>query len=103
MVGRPMEATAMQLLKDHGIDAAGHVARQLEPRMLREADLVLVMERRHVAAVHRIAPEAGGKVFLLDKWLEGGDIKDPYRKPREAFEHAYAQIERGVASWLRYL
>lgn len=103
LVGRPMDADAMRLLADHGIDASGHVARQLEPRMLHEADLVLVMERRHVAATRRLAPEAGGKVFLLDKWLGGSDIADPYRKPREAFEHTYALIERGVASWLRYL
>ncbi len=103
LAGKPMDPTALRLLQERGIDASGHVARQVETQLLRDADLVLVMERRHAAAVHRFAPEAGGKVFLLDKWVGGSGIRDPYRKAPEAFEHAYSLIERGVASWLRYL
>ncbi|GAB2579428.1 hypothetical protein GCM10027066_22210 [Dyella jejuensis] len=93
----------MEIMKEHGIDAAGHRARQLEPKMLREADLVLAMERDHLAATARLAPEVSGKLFLLDKWHDASDVPDPYRRPRQAFEHAYALIERGVGSWLRYL
>jgi protein-tyrosine phosphatase len=103
LVGRPMDDNAMQILKERGIDAAEHRARQLDPSMLREADLVLAMERNHVAAVSRLAPEASGKLFLLDKWHEASDVPDPFRQSREAFEHVHAMIERGVDSWLRYL
>ncbi|WP_460501189.1 low molecular weight protein-tyrosine-phosphatase [Dyella jejuensis] len=103
LVGRPMDVHAMEIMKEHGIDAAGHRARQLEPKMLREADLVLAMERDHLAATARLAPEVSGKLFLLDKWHDASDVPDPYRRPRQAFEHAYALIERGVGSWLRYL
>jgi protein-tyrosine phosphatase len=56
-----------------------------------------------VDAIRRMAPEASGKVFLLDKWLHGRDIPDPYRQRQAAYEQAYALIEQGVASWLRYL
>lgn len=103
LVGRPMDDNAMQILKERGIDAAEHRARQLDPTMLREADLVLAMERNHVAAVSRLAPEASGKLFLLDKWHEASDVPDPFRQSREAFEHVHTMIERGVDSWLRYL
>ena len=103
MEGYPVDVTAMQLLAEHGIDTAAHRARKLMPVMLREADLVLGMERSHVHAMIRLAPEASGKIFLLDKWLLGRDIPDPYRQQRPAFEHVYGMIEQGVDSWSRHL
>lgn len=103
LVGRPMDRNAIALLQEDGIDATEHRARQLEPSMLREADLVLAMERRQLGSVARLAPEASGKVFLFDKWHAGGDVPDPYRRPRSVFEQVHASIERGVSSWLRYL
>lgn len=103
LVGRPMEDNAMQILKEHGIDAAGHRARQLDAAMLREADLVLAMERGHLSVVSRSAPEVSGKLFLIDKWIEADDVPDPYRHSRIVFEHVHTMIERGVESWLRYL
>lgn len=71
--------------------------------MLREAELVLAMERRHLAAAARMAPEASGKLFLLDKWLDAVDIPDPYHQSQQVFDHVHALIERGVGSWIRYL
>jgi len=103
LVGRPMDDNAMQILKEHGIDAAEHRARQLDQGMLRNADLILAMERNHLTAVSRVAPEASGKLFLLDKWQTASDVPDPYRQPRHVFEHVHAMIESGVDSWLRYL
>lgn len=98
-----MDATALEVLREHGVDGEGHVARQVDERLLRDADLVLAMERSHVDAIRRMAPEASGKVFLLDKWLGGRDIPDPYRQRRPAYEQAYGMIEQGVQSWMRYL
>ncbi len=71
--------------------------------MLREAELVLGMERRHLAAAARLAPEASGKLFLLSKWSDFDSVPDPYRQPRQVFEGVHDLIERGVDSWLRYL
>lgn len=98
-----MDGNAVRVLQAHGIDPAAHRARQLEPGMLREADLVLAMEREHLAAASRLAPEASGKLFLLDKWHDASDIPDPYRRSPQVFEHVHAMIERGVESWLNYL
>lgn len=103
MEGYPTDATALQLLAENGIDGAAHRARQLVPSMLHQADLVIGMEKSHVDAMIKLAPEARGKIFILDKWLDGRDIPDPYRQQRPAFEHVYSLIERGVESWLRYL
>jgi protein-tyrosine phosphatase len=104
LVGHPVERHAMAILKERGgIDASEHRARQVDAVMLREADLVLGMERRHLAATARLAPEASGKLFLLGKWSDFESVPDPYRQPRRVFENVYGLIERGVDSWLRYL
>ena len=103
LVGKPMDATALQLLGEHGVDGSDHEARQLTAAMLRDADLVLAMERDHVAGMMRMAPEASGKVMLLDRWGQGRDVADPYRQSREAFEHVYDMIEGSVRTWLPYL
>lgn len=103
MRGYPIEDTAAQVLREHGVDGAGHRARQLTPAMLRDADLVLAMEKSHVAAIGRMAPETSGKVFLLGKWQDDTPVPDPYGQQREAFDHVYQLIERGVAAWLPHL
>jgi|SRR6187402_294275 len=103
LVGKPADPMAMALLSEHGVDARPHAARQLTSAMLRDADLVLGMEKGHVAAMVRMAPEASGKIFLLDKWSGGRDVPDPYRQQREAFEHVYGRILEGITAWQRYL
>ena len=101
---RPMDPTALKLLEEHGIaEGSDHRGRQLTSDLLHVADVVLVMEKSHAKAIFRMAPEVSGKTFLLDKWGDGRDIPDPYRQHREAFEHVYGMIDRGVSSWLRYL
>ncbi|HEY4089982.1 MAG TPA: low molecular weight protein-tyrosine-phosphatase [Luteibacter sp.] len=103
LTGHPIDASALELLREHGIDGSAHRARQLDRSLLRSADLVLAMERDHVGSITRMAPEASGKVFLLDRWLVGQDIPDPFRQSRPAFEHVYTLIDNSVNSWMKYL
>jgi protein-tyrosine phosphatase len=103
LVGSPMDATALQLLAESGIDGSMHRAHQLTLSSLREADLVLAMEKSHVAAMIQLAPEVHGKIYLLNKWLHESDIPDPYRQQRSAFEHVHEIITQGVSSWEPYL
>lgn len=103
MVGRGMDRTALAVLAGRGIDGSAHVARQLSASMLRAADLVLAMEKPHLAAIGRIAPEASGKSFLLGKWQGGQAVPDPYRRPREVFEHVYELVDASVARWIERL
>jgi len=103
LVGHGVDRTALELLRDHDIDGSAHRARQLDRSLLRSADLVLAMERDHVVSITRMAPEASGKVFLLDRWGTGQDIPDPFRQSRPAFEHVYTLIDNSVNSWLKYL
>ena len=99
LVGHAASEHSVELMMDAGIDISAHRARQIHPDMVREADLVLVMEARHKRAIDDADPTARGKVHRLGEWQDR-DIDDPYRQPRKAYEEALRDIETGVASWV---
>ena len=101
--GKPIDPLAGALLAEHGIDASAHRARQLDGDAILAADLILVMQRAHLASLARYSPHAVGRAFLLGKWQGDREIPDPYRKDRDAFERAYRLIEAGVAAWQQHL
>ncbi|HET7268096.1 MAG TPA: low molecular weight protein-tyrosine-phosphatase [Oleiagrimonas sp.] len=103
LTGRPMDDIAREVLEAHGLDGSAHIARQLDADMLRDADLVLAMERAHVEAITRQAPQARGRTFLLGKWQSNRSVPDPYRQQRPAFEHVHELIAVAVDSWIPYL
>ena len=49
----------------HGISLEGHRARKLTPQIMRESDLILVMEPAHLRFISDLAPEIRGKSLLL--------------------------------------
>lgn len=103
LVGKGADATATRVAEDHQLSLAGHSARQLTGRMCREYDLILVMEKRHIAALCEIAPEMRGKVMLFGHWDGEREIPDPYRKSREAFEAVYTLLDRSARQWAQAL
>ncbi|WP_312213189.1 low molecular weight protein-tyrosine-phosphatase Wzb [Pseudescherichia sp.] len=103
LVGKGADATATSVAEDHQLSLAGHSARQITGRMCREYDLILVMEKRHIAALCEIAPEMRGKVMLFGHWDGEREIPDPYRKSREAFEAVYTLLDRSARQWAQAL
>lgn len=102
-VGEGVEASARQVLEEHGHSADSFKARQLTADIVNDSDLILVMEKQHVNQVLKIASHARGKVFLLGKWQSEREIQDPYRQGKAAFIHAHALIEDAVSSWAKRL
>ncbi|MEH6388818.1 MAG: low molecular weight protein-tyrosine-phosphatase [Pseudomonas profundi] len=103
LVGKPVEPNAAAVMAEAGLSLPMHRARQISPRMIREADLILVMENRHIQSVHKLAPEARGKTFLFGRWLNNCEAPDPYRQSRPAFVHVYKILDKAADAWLPYL
>ena len=99
LVGHEADATAKELMTEKNIDVSAHRARQLSTELISEYDLILVMEKGHINAVHNIASSSKRKVHLLGKWSDF-EISDPYMQPRREFEVALELIERGVDEWV---
>lgn len=102
LVGKPIDPLAEAALQAHGLSGGDHVARQVTPELITGSDLVLAMEKRHLAALHAIAPHARGKTFLLGRWDGDREVPDPYGKPRQHFDETYALIDRLLHGWKRH-
>lgn len=95
MVNMPADPQMRLLMQGKQIDIQQHRARQVTKEMMREADLILVMEKSHIES---LPVEMRGRANLLGMW-SGGDIADPYRKSPEFFKEIVIEIERGVDGW----
>lgn len=95
LVGEPADPYAVQLMQEYGIDISEHRGQALADWMVKEADLILTMDREQLAFIEKKYPLAKGKVLRLGE-SDGVDIPDPYRHGLRAFRHACGLIVRGV-------
>ncbi|RTF46872.1 protein tyrosine phosphatase [Serratia marcescens] len=103
LVGHAADGTASLVAQEHNLSLEGHVAKQLTKEMCREYSLILVMEKGHIDAVCRLAPEVRGKTMLFAHWLGQRDIPDPYTKSHEAFEFVYRLLAEAAQKWVQAL
>ena len=96
--GRPVHPEACRLLLNAGVDASEKRSMPLRTAMLRESELVLVMERWQKAELEQRAPFARGRIFCLGHWSQM-EIPDPYGASEEVFRSVYDLIDRGVSEW----
>ena len=106
--GNPASQPGVEVLAERGIDISAHRAHTVGEQEIADADLVLVMEEAHRRTLFYNYPHLLGKIFLLSE-MSGNyhDIKDPYRKPKEAYQRTAdemtALIDDGYATILRRL
>jgi protein-tyrosine phosphatase len=78
-----------------------HGATLLTPELMRESDLVIVMEQAHVELLRGRYPHEAERVFLLPLFgtspqLHGYaryNFADPYNRPRAVFDACYAAMD----------
>jgi protein-tyrosine phosphatase len=100
LAGHEMDETARQVAAEHGLYCPPHQGRRLNTDLCRQADLILVMQRRQRDELMSQFPIGSGKVMLLGHWCGGEDIPDPYRHDLDTFEHVYQLIDQAVTAWL---
>lgn len=98
LAGKPEDPHTKQVLSSVGIEIE-HVAQQINSVLVKNADIILTMEDRHVQAIISQFPESRGKVHLIGKWQSNKQIPDPYKKDITAFQESYALINDGLKSW----
>lgn len=98
-VGDAAYSKSVIVANNHQLSLEGHVARQLTPAICAQQDLILVMEKYHIDAVCKIAPEVRGKVMLYGHWLNEMEITDPYGHDLEFFERTYDLLDKSAQAW----
>ncbi len=100
LVGHGADPIAVQLMAEQGIDIGAHRARMVTDVLVRESDLILVMDsqqQQHIAAEY---PHARGKVYRLGETGKQ-DIHDPYRQSAEVFRSSLDLIQGGCSAWVK--
>ncbi len=99
--GSPAAMSAMRAAAARGLDLTQHIARRLTRELLEQSDLVLVMEREHLEAIHEKWPELDRRVHLLSRMAgEAGEIEDPIGLPFERVRSLVGELERMLeAGW----
>jgi len=103
--GSPAAMAAMRAAAARGLDLSAHIARRVSREMLEQSDLVLVMEREHLEAIHEEWPALDGRVHLLSRMAgEAGEVEDPMGLPFERVRSLGTELERLLeAGWPRIL
>jgi len=102
--GRPNDVVAL-LARNNGFSLRGHTADPLNPKLVKDADLILTMEQVHKDDILKKYPEADRKVFRLmeygwqgDEEMDSLDVPDPTGKEADDFkafiETAHAEADR---------
>jgi len=89
--GDETSAGLVDVLREWGVDLAGHRSRRLTAEAVERADVVLTMEHYQVAEVVLIAPDAWDRTFTLRE-IVGRGHRVGRRAPSEE-----------IADWLRRL
>jgi protein-tyrosine phosphatase len=95
--GQPATGPSIDVAARDGVDLRAHRSRRLTPALVREADLVLVMERAHLAAVRTLGA-APDRVHLLSEYPPPGEpslpVSDPFGASIEAYEECWRRIKQ---------
>jgi protein-tyrosine-phosphatase len=91
--GAPMATEARTALQELGIPVNGHQAQLLTPALIVKATTVYCMTGAQRDAVLAMAPDATGKITLLDPT---GDIPDPHGQAQSAYLNCADRIRQAV-------
>lgn len=102
--GQAPDHRAQQHAKRRGYDLSVLRARQVGPEDFHRHDLILAMDRSHLAILNRLCPaEHKSKVHLFLEFARNASVEevpDPYYGGAEGFEHVLDLIEDASAGLL---
>ena len=80
---------AIAVMKDDGVDLISHKSKLAKPLLIKNSDLILVMEKIHKERILEILPQAAEKIFVLD-------IPDPIGRPLSFYEEISKRIKQKI-------
>ena len=105
--GNPPDSRARRSASARGYTLADRRARRITLSDFDEFDLVIAMDRGHLAILRRIAPDhARDRLHLFMDFADDHlprDVPDPWYGGASDFEHALDMIEAGVDGLLDHL
>jgi len=99
--GNFADSTIQSLMIDRGFEEiTQHRSRALMPSHLTQSDLVLCMERDHMARVQRLNPLSVNKTRLFGHWENQTEVDDPVGRSEKTYARSLDQMQRLAAQWV---
>jgi L-threonylcarbamoyladenylate synthase len=90
----------LKLIQGIGLDASDHRAQRVTAELVDQADLILVMERRHRDDLLRQYPQAEKRIHLLGEFVkiaeEDKEVTDPIGKPEDVYYLSFMKIKQAI-------
>lgn len=102
LTGHPADDRALLCMQRLDVDMQAHIAKRLDAKMLKKADLVLVMTHNQQKYIEEIWPFTKGKIFLLGHWRQC-NIPDPYQHEQAIFDQTCQLIQKCIDDWKNYI
>lgn len=95
VTGRPASGDIARLLAVRAIDVSAHRSREVDRRMIEQADLVLAMTESHAEGLRLEFPHQADKIHLVSEMARGRrfDIQDPYGGSPEEYRACVEELE----------
>jgi len=96
--GRPADPSAVACAQRMGVSLAAHRSARVDAERLAWADLILVMQGAHVAAIERDWPQFRSRVRLLGDFLSAPpyELPDPYGEADPVFDRVFTRVRGAV-------
>lgn len=98
--GEPATYSAIDVMKEYGVDMNNHRARNIKETKIEQMDLILCATVSHKQLVLNMYPELIGKVYTLKEYVGIGkegknmDIKDPWGCNIETYKQCAEEIKQ---------
>lgn len=102
----PISPRAREALAEIGVSAPEHGAHRVGRKDLQEADLVLVMERRHRSLLTQDYPDEAAKISVLKEYVSAPgnpDIADPVGGSQKDYQKCRIELQDSLLALLTLL
>ncbi len=106
-VGEPPDPRTIQAAANRGIDLSGQRARRVRSEDFHAFDLILAMDRGHLAHLQALQPNgARADIKLFLEYHPSGklkDVPDPYYGGANGFEDVLDMVEQAAAQLIEHI
>ena len=99
VVGNGVDPKSQQVMDPYNIDMSDHIAKQIDEKLVKKADLIFTMSDGQTKWIEERWPHCRGKTFKIGHWNDK-DIADPYRHELALFEVARKDIVESLKPWI---
>lgn len=98
VAGRAAPSLGQRVAAERGLDLSAHQSRQLDPAVVRQYDLIVVVAPGHARAIARRFGVAPARIVLLGdldpERIDTREIRDPYDGDYALFASSFTRIDR---------